>query len=259
MRLHQFAFSHFNEKARWALAWKGLPVPRQTYLPGPHMRGIRKLSGQTQTPVLETEQGVIAGSAAIIDWLEARYPEPALYPQDPALRTDALALQAELDDGFGPAVRRLVFNVLKDELGYLAAMFASQAPAFARVGYRAMLPLVRPLIVRGNGISEDSVAAARVLVGETLEALAERLRARRYLVGDCFSVADLTAAALLAPLVQLEHEDMARPRPVPPGLQSLAQQFEAHPVVGWVQDLYREHRAQSPRAPSLVPPRQAAG
>ena len=29
--LHQFLYSHFNEKARWALAFKGVPHERRSY------------------------------------------------------------------------------------------------------------------------------------------------------------------------------------------------------------------------------------
>jgi len=52
LELHQFPYSPFNEKVRWALAFKGLEHRRINYMPGPHMRSIRKLSGQTTTPVL---------------------------------------------------------------------------------------------------------------------------------------------------------------------------------------------------------------
>ncbi len=64
--LHQFEFSHFNDKARWALDFKGIEHRRESYLPGPHMFFIRRLSGQAQTPVLAVDNEVIPGSAAII-------------------------------------------------------------------------------------------------------------------------------------------------------------------------------------------------
>jgi glutathione S-transferase len=50
--LHQFVASHYNEKARWALDWKGVAHRRITYFPGPHALAMRRLSGQTATPVL---------------------------------------------------------------------------------------------------------------------------------------------------------------------------------------------------------------
>jgi glutathione S-transferase len=86
-----FAASHFNEKARWALDWKGLAHRRIAYLPCSHRLPIQRLSGQSQTPVLEMEAAVIAGSAQIIDALERTHPEPALYPADPVQRQRALS------------------------------------------------------------------------------------------------------------------------------------------------------------------------
>jgi hypothetical protein len=50
--LHQFLGSHFNEKARWGLDWKCAPHRRVSHLPGPHMLKIRRMTGQTATPVL---------------------------------------------------------------------------------------------------------------------------------------------------------------------------------------------------------------
>ena len=90
--LHQFNFSHFNDKARWALSYKGVEYTRETYLPGPHMPAIRKLSGQTSTPVLDWHGKVIAGSAAVIAHLELAAPSPALIPADERLAQQALAL-----------------------------------------------------------------------------------------------------------------------------------------------------------------------
>src|SRR6185503_21320125 len=38
--LWQFRFSHFNEKARWALDWKRVPHTRSSLLPGWHFPQI---------------------------------------------------------------------------------------------------------------------------------------------------------------------------------------------------------------------------
>ena len=71
-RLLTIRVSHYNEKARWALDWKGAAHERQSLLPGPHMRTVKKLTnGATvQVPVLVEAQQVIAGSAAIIEHLD---------------------------------------------------------------------------------------------------------------------------------------------------------------------------------------------
>jgi len=233
--LHQFAFSHFNEKARWALAYKQVPNTRQTYLPGPHMPALRKLSGQTATPVLALGEAIIIGSAAIIERLEQDYPQPPLYPADPDQRRAALTLQTQFDEGLGPAVRTLVFSVLVNEGGYLCRMFAGGKNLPTRLGYRVTFPLARPLIAKGNGVTPENLPRCRDLTAAALDEIAGQTSGTGYLIGDAFSVADLTAAALLAPLAELEHADMARPRPVPDRMTRLLTRWagQAEQIFGW--------------------------
>ena len=63
--LYQFAGSHFNEKARWALDLKGVDHERVSLMPGPHAPRMKKLTGRTDTPVLVDGEEVVAGSTAI--------------------------------------------------------------------------------------------------------------------------------------------------------------------------------------------------
>lgn len=53
-------------------------------------------------------------------------------------------------------------------------------------------------------------------------------------IGDGSSVVDLSAASLLAPLVELDHPDMSRPRAIPASLAALYERFSRHPGVAWV-------------------------
>ncbi len=246
--LHQFAYSHFNEKARWALDYKGVDHVRETYLPGPHAPSIRKLSGQTQTPVLVRDNEVIAGSARIIDELERAVPEPPLYPHDPELRSAALQLQEQFDAEVGPAVRTMVFSVLVNDASYLVRMFGGSKNTLKRTLYRATFPLARPMIAKANGVTSDAnVQRARERTFNALDDVAQRGQATGYLVGDTFSVADLTAAALIAPISDVAHPDMSRPKPVPDAFRAMVAEFADHPGVAWVNRIYSTHRA-SPSA-----------
>jgi glutathione S-transferase len=40
--LYDFTFSHYSEKARWALDYKGIPYTPRHLLPGFHLRITRK-------------------------------------------------------------------------------------------------------------------------------------------------------------------------------------------------------------------------
>lgn len=244
LTLHQFPSSHFNEKARWALDYKHLMHERISYLPGPHMSKIKKLTGgnTSTTPVLETEV-VIQGSAQIIDHLEQISTERPLYPTDPDQLKEALEWQSRLDSELGPAVRTVVFSVFVEEPGFLARTFASNKPWLSRSLYRLMIPALLPIIKKANGAdSDENIMACQKTVDEYLAEIAARINDNPYLVGDQFSVADLTAAALIAPLVQLEHPDMKRPTPIPQTMQSLLRAYEQHPTIQWVKKLYDQHR-----------------
>ncbi len=248
--LHQFRHSHFNEKARWGLDWKAIPHRRVTHLPGPHVPQIRRLSGQTATPVLELDGECIAGSARILAALEARFPERPLLPPDPELRRRALQIQGEFDTEVGPAVRTALFSVLIDEPSHLCRIFAGGKPAAVRLVYRASLPIARGMIARANGADDASgIGRAFDRTRRALDWVEKQVGASGYLVGDGFSIADLCCASLLALLVNPEHPDMRSPEPVPESVQAFRARFREHPATRWVLDQYARHRP----APCAVP------
>jgi len=247
--LHMFPSSHYNEKARWALDWKGLPHRRVPYLPGPHLPQIKRLSGQAQVPVLVMRGQVIAGSARIVDELERAHPERPLYPSDPAARERALEIQRRFDDEVGPAVRTAVFSVMIDELDYFCAVFARRQPLVKRTAYRALLPLVKPLIAKGGGVEPANVARALARTGQALDETARLVERSAQIVGDAFCVAELTVAALLAPLAELTHPDMARPPSVPERMAVFYAGYAGHPAIAWVRGQYAQHRPASSALP----------
>jgi glutathione S-transferase len=249
--LHQFRHSHYNEKARWALDWKGVAHLRVSYLPGPHVPQLRRLSGQSGTPALELGGEVIAGSAQIIAALERRFPERALYPADPALRRRALEIEESFDREVGPAVRTLLYSVLLREPGYLCGIFSEGKPAPLRALYRGFFPVLSPVIARANGVTgADAVARAFARTEQALGEVAKLAEGSAALVGDAFGVADLACASLLALVVDPDHPDMAYPKPIPERVAHLLARFASHPGAQWVLTQYARHRP----APCAVPP-----
>src|SRR5207247_2499672 len=123
--LWQFRFSHFNEKARWALDWKGIAHVRRSLLPGFHIPRVLWMTGQKSLPVLVLGGETIHDSTRIIQRLERLPPEPALYPSEEAARRRALALEDFFDEELGPHVRRALFHeLLTDTAGAAAAPLA---------------------------------------------------------------------------------------------------------------------------------------
>jgi glutathione S-transferase len=81
--LYDFTFSHYSEKARWALDFKGVPYTPRHLLPGFHMRTTRKLAPRSSVPILKTDSTVIQGSTEIINFLDQTFPDRSLTPPDP--------------------------------------------------------------------------------------------------------------------------------------------------------------------------------
>ena len=241
--LHQFVASHFNEKARWALDWKGIAHERVTYLPGPHMLPIQRLSGNTQTPVLDLDGEIVAGSAAIVARLDRHVAAPPLLPDDDDARRAALGWQERYDDEVGPAVRAALFSVLVDEGDYLCRIFARTKPAWKRGLYRALFPAARGMIAKGNGVVDPAdVERAFARTASALDEDAKQTEATGYLVGDAFTIADLAVAALLAPLAKVAHPDMAFPDDPPASMVRFHARYADHPAVAWVRGIYARHR-----------------
>lgn len=250
IELLQFRWSHYNEKARWALDWKRVPHRRRSLLPGPHGPLVMRLTRKTQVPVVRFGREVVAGSAAIIEALERRFPDPPLLPTDLAAREEALALERHFDDEVGPAVRCGIFGHLLETPAYVAWIFSNDRSTLTQAGYRALLPLTRVIMARSMGIrGPASIEAACEATQRALDLVAERSAHTGHLVGDAFTAADLTAASLLAPAVGPDHPEMSLPEPRPDALRRWLGRFAGHPGAAWVRETYRRHR---PRATCAV-------
>ena len=85
LRLYRFPYSTNVERVALALAHKGVDVESVAVDPGDRAP-LRELSGQDRVPVLVDGDLVVTDSTRILHHLEERFPEPALFPADPAAR-----------------------------------------------------------------------------------------------------------------------------------------------------------------------------
>ena len=245
--------SHYNEKARWALDHKRVPHTRRAPVPGFHTLVSKRLThGEQDTlPILVLDGEVIHDSTRIIAELERRFPDPPLYPDDPAERDRALALEEEFDE-VAAHVRRLAYYLLLDDPEVWARVVAVGMPEGTVRALRACHPVFKVALNHRLRIDPDGADRARVRLRESLDRLEETRAGRPYLVGDRFSVADLTAAAVLAPVVVPPGMPYTLPEPTP-AFRALAVETNAHPAAGWVRDMYVHHRAAAqPRTPALA-------
>src|SRR5277367_5762835 len=197
------------------------------------------MTGKTHVPVLKLDGTAISDSSRIIEALERAYPEPPLYPGDADERRRALELEEHYDEELGPHPRRWVFHVILPYPEFLRALFVSHASAVAQLAQRAMSPLIGVIMRRQMDISPATAEIARSKTLAAMDRLEHELQPSGFLVGDRFTVADLTAAALLSPLVRPPEFPYKTPAPVPEPLAKIRDAVSTHPAFRWTLEIYR--------------------
>ncbi len=91
LRLYRAPFSTNVERVALALAHKGLSA-ESIWIEYEDRSAVERVSGQGLVPVLVDGDTVVHDSMEIVSYLEGRYPDPPLYPRDPAKRAEMLVL-----------------------------------------------------------------------------------------------------------------------------------------------------------------------
>jgi glutathione S-transferase len=248
--LWHIRISHYNEKVRWALAWKGVEHERKAPQPPLHMAVALGLTrGRHKTfPVLQLDGETIGDSTAIIAALERRFPEPPLYPEDDAERARALALEDWFDEQLGPHARLLAFHELTRDRARMEAAAAHEMPRVPARASGLLASGLRSFVNLRFGVKSDEAAElARRRIVEAFDRLEAELGDAEYLVGDRFSVADLTAAALFYPVVQPPDGPRLAFDP-PEALERFRAPLKERRGYRWVEETFRRHRRRTAHA-----------
>lgn len=242
--------SHYSEKVRWALDHKQVPHVRRWPPGGTHpLVTFLVTRGRHQTvPVLVMDGEPIGDSTAIIARLEQRFPEPPLYPAEPEERRRALELEDWLDEELGPYIRRMAYHHLTSDPATLIELAEHQI----QYGHSALMGfstrvLRRFLDLRFSTASPELAADAERKVVAALDRLDVELDGREYLCGERFGVADLTAAALLYPIV-MPPQVPWRPTRFPQAWIDFQEAQAGRPSLDWVAEIYRRHRTPAAHA-----------
>jgi glutathione S-transferase len=216
--------SPFSERLRWVLDVKGLSYARTPYVPLASEDDHARRTGIRTAPVLIADGEVIGDSDRSVDWLEAKHPSPALIPADPRRRAQVRTWELYATEVLAPAARLVM-------IGRLRAMNVQ--------------PLADHFAAKYHWNEAEEARVDRVL-RTALPELAAAVAAAPYLVGDGFTRADLTVAAMLTPTLGLPPDDVfamdAATR------QMFGAPFGADsslvPLREWRDRTYRQHRGR---------------
>lgn len=187
MKLHDFALAPNPRRVRMFLAEKGIEVPMvqvNTREGQQFSDAFRRINPRCAVPVLELDDGTyLAESVAICRYFEETQPGPPLMGRDPKDRAivEMWNRRAELDGMI--VVGEMVRNALP--------LFADRAIA----GVPGGIPQIPALVERG-----------KASLGRFIEHLDRRLANNRFLAGEAFTIADITAFIAIDTAKRVEYE-----------------------------------------------------
>jgi glutathione S-transferase len=174
MKLYDFKLAPNPRRVRMFLAEKGLEVPSvqiNTREAEQFSAAFQSINPRGTVPVLELDDGtVLTESVSICRYFEETNPEPPLFGRDAKEKAivDMWSRRAEIEC-YGPAA-----DVVRNSL----EMFKDRGIAGMPIG----VPQIPALVERG-----------RASYHRFLERVDPELATRRFLAGDAFSIADITA------------------------------------------------------------------
>jgi glutathione S-transferase len=193
LELHQFEASHYAEKIRLILDYKGLEYKKVEVVPGIGQLELFQKTGQRQVPVLKDGTTYISDSTAIAHYLDLRYPEKPVIPADPKQKAICLILEQWADEVLGIDARKGLIASISQNPNFRSAFLPSATPAPLKTFLNGL-----PVNLLGNlgapiGLGIDTVREA---LRSDLRHLTALLANQAYLLGDTPTLADFTVAGL---------------------------------------------------------------
>ena len=253
MRLYTFNISHFAEKARWALdrtasatASAFLCLDR-TFRPYGGCDRARPLF-----PLFFFDQAVpFRDRAASSTTSTSAISDHRLTPVEPELQKQALELERWLDAEIGEAARRFFYHHALPHRELVGPLF-HRAPGpwwgkmFCGLAYLEIARAIRGMY----DINETTAAADAERVRVAYGHLDEMLARGPYLLGYRFTRADLTLAALTAPIWRPSEHPTRWPAEAlyPDVLRKWIDELSRFRIRDHALRMYREHRRATARA-----------
>jgi glutathione S-transferase len=184
----------------------------------------------------------VQDSTQIISFLDQRYPERTLTPQDPKEAKEALEWEEYFDEEIGVPLRLWFYYYTLPDRERALRFILDGAPWYGRPLFALIFPKVRTAMIELMDIHAESAKRSEERMLAALERLESALVERRFLVGEQFSRADLAACALLAAFCAPEKSDAEVSAAFPEHVRRLRDKHKTDRSFGWVRDNYSSYR-----------------
>lgn len=201
-KLVSIPLSHYCEKVRWGMDLKGIEFTEIPHVPVFQRRASKKAGGKGTVPVLLTGDKILSDSTDILRFLDTVQETPRLYPRDETQKKDVEELERLFDTKLGPATRRIFYYYALPNKKLLMKILTANSPPrqlfYFGLGYFLLSRLMRKAL----NINLKGLMRSKERLAMCFDEAEKRLSdGRSFLCGDSLSAADITFAALGAPLV----------------------------------------------------------
>lgn len=203
-----FPISHYCEKAKWALEYVDIQYIEECYAPGLHrfIFTIKNIKGYS-VPILiykEKDENIfLISSSKIVLYANLNSKNNnKLLPDDDKMIQEISELENLFDSKLGPATRQLFYYYVLDNKHLSLKLFtigiSKKQKTFLKYNYF----IVKNIMKQYMDISEYGIIKATNIIDEIFKIIETKLSdGRHYLVGNNFSIADITFASLASPIL----------------------------------------------------------
>ncbi len=165
MKLYSFFRSGTSHRLRIALNLKGIAtdyVAIDLRVDEQQNEAFKAINPQGLVPALDTGEQVLIQSPAIIEWLEEKYPTPALLPEGAEARAHVRALAAMVGCDIHPINNRRILQTLRKQFGANEAAINAWCGTWISEGFDAYEALIGADKSRGRFSYGDTPTLADV-------------------------------------------------------------------------------------------------
>lgn len=248
LELYQFEMSHYSEKVRLILDYKGLAYRKIEVTPGIGQLDLYRMSGSRQVPVLKDGSEIIVDSTAIAKYLDRKYPERPIIPVNPQQRGLCLMMEEWADESIGLKSRKVLFGAISQNQAFRTSILPKTTPDIVKLLVGAVPGDLLNLLGVGVGFGPNEIKSAQEDLKQDLEALNLVLLDQPYLVADHPTLADFAVAGLSMYIKFPEGPYLDLPDHLKgKGVPGLADSVAYETFFNWRDRLYTEYRkAQKP-------------
>lgn len=246
MNLITIGVSHYCDKARLALELAELRYTEDAYVPILHRFAVKRAGGSGSTPTLVTGSRVIDDSTDILAFIQEHAESKwRPYPEDSQQRAEVEELEELFDEKLGPHTRRIAYFYLLPNKKLCTNMVEQVTPAWQVTVMKLGYPLFAEIMKRGMNITPAGAERSFARVDQIFDQVDALLSdGREHLVGDHLTAADITFAALAAPILLPDEYCTTMPRggEETSEIEAFVARYSARPAGQWALKLWRELR-----------------